>query len=110
MIFFDIEEINNISEELLNHELAHLSAQEYKKISVLRSDGKRCSLAVRALLRKAIEKNFGIKNYVVHCDENGKPTLEFCYLSLSHSGRYVACAVSDKPVGIDIEEIKEIKK
>ena len=47
---------------------------------------------------------------VVGCDEplprllpNGKWVADNCYLSLSHTDGYVAAAVSDLPVGVDIE-------
>lgn len=39
--------------------------------------------------------------------EYGKPELIYpkgCFFNISHSGDYVVCAVSDKPVGIDIQE------
>lgn len=36
--------------------------------------------------------------------DNGKWTLDECYFSLSHSGNLVAVAVSDAPVGIDIQK------
>lgn len=42
--------------------------------------------------------------------ENGKPYLkdsENCYVNLSHSGDFVICAVSDREVGADIQQIKE---
>jgi len=35
--------------------------------------------------------------------ENGKPVVSKGYISLAHSGNWVALAVSDTPVGIDIE-------
>lgn len=44
--------------------------------------------------------------------ENGKPYLENypnIYFSLSHSGDYVVCAFSDKEVGVDIQEHRELK-
>lgn len=48
----------------------------------------------------------------VVCGDYGKPTLkgypEFCY-SLSHSGDWVVCVVDKAPVGIDIQEMKEVK-
>lgn len=41
--------------------------------------------------------------------ESGKPYIENnpAYISISHSGDFVAAAVSHKPIGIDIEVIKE---
>lgn len=40
--------------------------------------------------------------------ENGKPVIESGFISLSHSGNWAVCAVSDAPIGIDIEEIRPI--
>lgn len=34
---------------------------------------------------------------------NGKPLTGQTYFSISHSGEYVACAIDDSPIGIDIE-------
>lgn len=44
-------------------------------------------------------------------DEMGKPYLKDCKLqfNVSHSGDYVAIAISESPVGIDIQETKSIK-
>ena len=42
-------------------------------------------------------------------EENGKPSIQGFSFNLSHSGDMVACAVSEKTVGIDIEGIKEMK-
>lgn len=33
----------------------------------------------------------------------GKPSIQF---NISHAGHYIACAISDEPVGVDIELIK----
>ncbi len=40
----------------------------------------------------------------------GKPRADVpFYFNLSHSGQYVLCAVSDKPIGADIEQIKPFR-
>ncbi|MBQ7912734.1 MAG: 4'-phosphopantetheinyl transferase superfamily protein [Clostridia bacterium] len=41
--------------------------------------------------------------------ENGKWECDFCYFSLSHSHNAVAVAVSDSPVGVDIERLTAVK-
>lgn len=43
-------------------------------------------------------------------DERGKPRLSHppLYCSISHSHGLAACAVSDKPVGIDIEKLRPV--
>ena len=44
-------------------------------------------------------------------DPEGRPYLRdsACYVSISHSAEAVACAVSERPVGIDIEKIRPVK-
>lgn len=64
------------------------------------------------LAKVAIKKTFGIditKQKFAYT-EYGKPYLSDylnIHFNISHSGKYVVCAVSDKPVGIDIQEIGE---
>lgn len=62
------------------------------------------------LVKYAIKKSFGIKikDMIFAKSKNGKPYLcnfENIHFNLSHSGDYVVCIISDKPVGIDIQEI-----
>ena len=44
-------------------------------------------------------------------DENGKPHVVGLpiHFNVSHSGDFVACAVDNSPVGIDIEQIRSIR-
>ncbi|MBE6718409.1 MAG: hypothetical protein E7574_04045 [Ruminococcaceae bacterium] len=70
------------------------------------------SIGLGALLRFAIEDSTDYKyeNLSFKTMENGKPYIEGnpFYFSLSHSGDYAVCAISDTPVGIDIELDKEL--
>ena len=68
------------------------------------------SVATKILVRKAVKENFGIEDYVLKRNETQKPVLDFCYLSFSHSDNMAFCALSDKPVGIDAEKIRSLKK
>lgn len=42
------------------------------------------------------------------CEESGKPVIESGFISLSHSGNFAVCAYSPVPVGVDIEEYREV--
>lgn len=44
----------------------------------------------------------------VFIGNNGKPMASGCYFNISHSHGLVACAVSDVPVGIDVEKIRPV--
>lgn len=66
------------------------------------------------LVKYAIKKTFDIKvkDMIFSTDSNGKPYLcnfENIHFNLSHSGDYVVCVVSDKPVGIDIQKIVNVE-
>lgn len=52
------------------------------------------------------------KYYKVEKDENGKPYLinSDKYISVSHQGNWTLIAISDLPVGIDVERIRKYKE
>ncbi len=66
------------------------------------------SVAARALLCLMLDNCFGLTDFTVNCDKNGKPYIENSnlYFNLSHSGDYALCVCGDKKVGCDIEKIK----
>ena len=76
-----------------------------EKIDALRAEkAKRLSLAAGILLKNALERA-GAGDAELSFGENGKPYLpgggaEF---NLSHSGNLAVCAVSGRPVGVDVE-------
>lgn len=87
---------------------AHISeVSEYRreKICKLSSyEAKRRSLGAELLLNIAVPNHPG---YLI--SEGGKPYFSGAYpcFSLSHSGKYALCAVSDSEVGADIEAPRE---
>lgn len=64
------------------------------------------------LIRTIIAEELGIKNIKFHKNQYGKPYLidhpKFNF-NISHSGNFVTCVVDDKPIGIDIEELRYIE-
>lgn len=66
------------------------------------------------LIRSIIVEELGIKNrdIVFGANKYGKPYLKgfpSLNFNLSHSSEFVVCVVDDKSIGIDIEEVKQIK-
>ncbi|MEK4444263.1 MULTISPECIES: 4'-phosphopantetheinyl transferase family protein [unclassified Niallia] len=91
-----------------------LSEERKKRILRLRQIPDRIrGVVAETLVRTLIIHRLNIDNNdITLCINNfGKPYLkeypEFQF-NISHSGDYVLCAISDRPVGIDIEEIKDI--
>ena len=64
------------------------------------------------ILADVLKKDYGIENCPeILRDDMGKPYLEgspVCF-NVSHSGDYLALAVSEKPIGVDIQEERNIK-
>ena len=65
------------------------------------------------IAKKALSEFSGedIKNIRFKYNENGKPYLSGrndIFFNISHSEDYIAVAISDEPVGIDIEKIKPV--
>lgn len=70
------------------------------------------SLLGDAMARKMIQNVTGIAggDLDIRTDANGKPYVnnaDHIHFNLSHSGEYVACILSDRPCGIDVELMKE---
>lgn len=72
---------------------------------------KKLCIGAFLLLRKALLRNFKfVKPYDFQYDINGKPIIKDhkIEISISHSGDYVAVALSSKPVGVDIQETRDV--
>lgn len=86
---------------------------EEKKERILRQRVKQNAdnMLVGAVLTKyMLLKYFGIPFSLQHISYglHGKPYLRDypnAQFNISHSGQFVACAVSDRPIGVDIQEI-----
>lgn len=110
MIYID----DHIEEMDLEQALAEVSAQRREKALRFRHEaGRRQSVAAYRLLQRALREEYGITEpQELAIGEHGKPTLKDhpeIHFSLSHCRVAVACAVSDRPVGIDIESIRSYR-
>ena len=100
------------NEGLFREKLNGLSPYRQQKIALLRNrKDKNRSLGAGLLLNHGLAV-YGLQERGMEYEtgEWGKPSLkyhpEICF-SLSHSGDYAICTIGDKPVGNDIERVKE---
>ena len=68
------------------------------------------SLVGELLVQRLLAERYGIKDAKLNRKENGQPYLTGCslYVSITHCEDLVACAVSENPVGIDLEKIRPV--
>ena len=84
--------------------------ERQKKILNTKQKQKRMQSLGAGLLLNDVLHRHGIPVDTLRVDENGKPLVDGIFFNLSHSGDYVICAVSERLVGCDIEQIKEAPK
>ena len=76
--------------------------------------GQRLCVLAYQLLKQGLREEYGItENPVFEYNEHGKPSIvghPEIHFSLSHCKEAAACVVSDHPVGIDVESIREYRE
>lgn len=82
--------------------------RQTKADRLLLPEDKARSVGAAAVLRFAVEDSteYNFDRLTLLTDPKGKPYFEGnpFFISLSHSGDYAVCAISDSPVGVDIEK------
>ena len=110
MVYID-EHIDDFD---LQTALAEISEQRREQALRFRFErGQRTCVLAYLLLKKGLREEYGITdNPLFEYGEHGKPFIvghPEIHFSLSHCREAVACAVSDRPVGIDVESIHRYK-
>jgi phosphopantetheinyl transferase len=93
---WNTERVPPLGEELRRH------------IEAYKNGVRHASCSAWGLLYRLLEEN-GLEAGEVAFEENGKPFFRGnpIYFSLSHSRDICAAAVSDKPIGVDVEIVKD---
>lgn len=98
----------------LDEALGDVSEQRRRKALAFKHElGRRQSVLAYRLLKQALAKEYDlIGNPVFDYGEHGKPYLighPEIFFNMSHCAAAVACAVSDRPVGVDVESIRPLR-
>lgn len=110
---YKIININDITDTEYNYFYSLMSDEKKARVDKFRfTDDKKRTIAGEMLARRMIADycNIHVEDINFYTNEYGKPfaknlDVEF---NISHSYNLVICAVSDKPIGVDIEKIREI--
>lgn len=111
---FIVELKNELNKEIFESLLRITDDEKKTRVERMKSSKDRDSMLVGDVLaRYAINRVFGVnlRDIYFHIGEYGKPEITDypgVFFNISHSGDFVACAVHDQPIGIDIQIIKNI--
>ena len=107
-----------VSEDIWGFDLAAalLEISEQRREQALKFKfelGQRLCVLAYQLLKQALRDEYGItENPIFEYNEHGKPSIAGhpeIHFNLSHCKEAAVCAVSDQPVGVDVESIREYK-
>lgn len=107
--------ISDIIKERIDKLCVFISPEKKYKIErFFHKKDKIRALIGELLIRTIIVEKLGSRNEDIIFDKNlyGKPYLKDCRnfnFNISHSGDFVVCAIDDKPIGIDIEQVKHME-
>ena len=112
MLYYKFCKLSDFSSIEINKTYALLSGQQQSYINSLTETKRQQSICVRTLLNLMLLEHFeDLDVSKLSSDENSKPFLpdNSLHISFTHSDNCVGCAISNKPVGIDIEKVKPVK-
>lgn len=78
-----------------------------KKIDKMKFENDKILSLGAGLLTKHVLNINNLNDKDIKFINNGKPVIDNLFFNISHSEKYVICAVADKAIGADIEEISE---
>jgi len=112
-MLYIFDETDILDKGFLTSKMSLLSEDRQAKIRRLRSFAhSNASAIVYLLLRLALKENYDINEAVLFdYTEKGKPILKdypHIHFNLSHSNSIAACVVNDTPVGVDVQQIKNV--
>ena len=103
--------INELDEVQLEQCFALAEPERRQRLQKMQPHRRRASLGGEWLAKQLLNAQSGIplEELRFQRTEQGKPYAENCplHFNVSHSGDWIACAVSSRPIGIDIEQLRQ---
>ncbi len=102
--------VHTVTDEQLIRWESWLSSQKRQRLDRMPPKKRLQSLCGDGLAREMLSCVLGTAPQDVHfaVSETGKPLVDGAYFSVSHSGDMVGCAVSHRPVGLDMECVRPV--
>lgn len=111
MVKLFVADISNLPDPLSAPELLDkLPKERQQRIHNMKQENSRKqSMGVGLLLQKVLAL-YHMQESQVFIGEHGKPMIDGLEFSLSHSGNFAVCVISERPVGCDVERLREAPK
>ena len=108
MVKLYVADISHLPDPLFVPEMLDtLPEERQQRVHKMKQEkSRKQSMGVGLLLQKVLAL-YHMQDSQVIVGEHGKPMIDGLEFNLSHSGSLVLCAVSDRPVGCDVEELRE---
>lgn len=108
MVKLYVADISGLSDPLMCSELMQqLTLERQSRISNMKQEkNRRQSMGAGLLLQKVLAL-YHMENTRIRNTLYGKPEVEGLEFNLSHSDNLVVCAVSNEPIGCDVEKIRK---
>ena len=95
--------------------LKEISEQRREQALKFRHEqGQRLCVLAYQLLKQALREEYGItENPIFEYGEHGKPSIvghPDIFFNLSHCKEAAVCAISNQPIGVDVESLREYKE
>ena len=110
-MLYAFDNLNLITDETLEEMIHDMPIERQRKANSYKNinDKKTCAMAYY-LLCNGLKEEYNIENPTIKYNEYGNPYLRDngnIFFNITHTKNIVACVISDKEVGIDIEELRE---
>ncbi len=114
-VMYKLLNINNVTEQQVHFYYSLMTEEKRERVDRFRfAKDKKRTVCGEMLARQMIAEQCGIHEEAIRfsVSEHGKPytTSAAVQFNISHSGDYVLCALSDSPVGADIEAIRPVEE
>lgn len=114
MIRLYLTDASSLEDEVFQRWLPRISPEKAARLLRMPREKAKPGMAGELLVRYGMWKTFGIPpgELVTEADERGKPRVlshKGVHFNISHSGSLCLCAVGDRPLGVDLQQMKNAR-
>ena len=114
MIRLYLTDASSLDEDVFQRWLPRISPEKAERLIRMPREKAKTGMAGELLVRYGMWKTFQIPpgELVTQADERGKPQVishKGVHFNISHSGSLCLCAVGDKPLGADLQQMKQAR-